>query len=65
MLHKKYLCNCSLSETEEEDTSSDTDVSENINIERHTVSTSNTPPVLERPPFRKYGVNDFRYLKVI
>ena len=25
----------------------------------------NTAPVVERPPFRKYGVNDFRYLKVI
>ena len=55
----------SLSETEEEDSSSENDTSEPYKNNRHVTSSANLPPVVEKPPFRKYGVNDFRYLKVI
>ena len=54
----------SLSETEEEDSSSENDTSEPYKNSRQVTSSTNLPPVVEKPPFRKYGVNDFRYLKV-
>ena len=58
------LISFSLSETEEENSSSDNEIQKELNNNRRMHSTSNIPPVIERPCFRKYGVNDFRYLKV-
>ena len=54
----------SLSETEEENSFSDNEIQQELNNNRRPHSMSNFPPVIERPCFRKYGVNDFRYLKV-
>lgn len=53
----------SLSETEEDDADSENDVI-NPRLPHPRSSDFNRPPVVERPPFRKYGVNDFQYLKV-
>ena len=53
----------SLSETEEDEADSDNDVI-NPRLPHPRSSDFNRPPVVERPPFRKYGVNDFQYLKV-
>ena len=60
---KSHLWN-SFSETEEEGEDSDTNDVSHPRHSRDSCTLTNEPPVKERPPFRKYGVNDFRYLKV-
>ena len=59
-------CKCydySVSESEEDETYSDNDETQR-NSSEHNGRRVNSTTSIERPPFRKYGVNDFRYLKV-